>query len=103
MLNLELWWEDGELRFLDPVTGEGLLSQEEEQDGRLAAEARAETAEVHAYEERSERLAAEARAETAETRAETAEVRAQEEETARLAAEARMAEMEEELRRLQGE
>ena len=68
VLNLELWWEDGELRFLDPVTGEGLLSQEEEQDGRLAAEARAETAEVHAYEERSERLAAETRAETAESR-----------------------------------
>ena len=39
-LNLELWWEDGELRFLDPVTGERLLSHEEEQDGRLAAEAR---------------------------------------------------------------
>ena len=45
VLNLELWWEDGDLRFLDPVTGEGLLSQEEEQDGRLAAETRAETAE----------------------------------------------------------
>ena len=68
VLNLELWWEDGDLRFLDPVTGEGLLNQEEEQDGRLAAEARAETAEVHAYEERSERLAAETRAETAESR-----------------------------------
>ena len=75
VLNLELWWEDGELRFRDPATGEGLLSQEEEQDGRLAAEARAETAEV----------------------------RAQEEETARMAAEARMAELEEELRRLRGE
>ena len=82
VLNLELWWEDGELRFLDPVTGEGLLSQEEEQDGRLAAEARAETAEVHAYEERSERLAAETRAETAESR---------------------VAELEAELRRLRGE
>ena len=103
VLNLELWWEDGELRFRDPATGEGLLSQEEEQDGRLAAEARAETAEtraetaeVHAYEERSERLAA-------ETRAETAEVRAQEEAAARLAAESRTAELEEELRRLRGE
>ena len=48
VLNLELWWEDGELRFLDPVTGGWLLSQEEEQDGRLAAEARAETAETRA-------------------------------------------------------
>ena len=75
VLNLELWWEDGELRFLDPATGERLLSQEEEQDGRLAAEARAE-------EERTGRLAAQARAETAE---------------------ARLTELEEELRRLRGE
>ena len=75
VLNLELWWEDGELRFLDPVTGERLLSQEEEQDARLAAQARAETAES----------------------------RSREEEAARLAAEARMAEMEEELRLLRGE
>ncbi len=81
VLNLELWWEDGELRFLDPVTGDWLLSQEEEQDGRLAAQVRAE-------EERTGRLAAESRAEG--------------EEAARLAAEARMAEMEEELRRLRG-
>ena len=88
-LNLDLWWVEGELRFWDPVTDRWLLSQEEEQDGRLAAEARAETAEVHAYEERTERLAAEARANTAEARAETAE--------------ARMAELEEELRRLRGE
>ena len=82
VLNLELWWEDGELRFWDPVTDRWLLSQEEEQDGRLVAEARAE-------EERAGRLAAQARAGNAEARAETAE--------------ARMAEMEEELRRLRGE
>ena len=82
VLNLELWWEDGELRFLDPATGEGLLSQEEEQDGRLAAEARAETA---------------------ETRASTAEARAEEERAGRVAAESRLAELETELRRLRGE
>ena len=75
VLNLELWWEDGKLRFLDPATGERLLSQEEEQDGRLAAEARAETAET--------------RAGAAESRAEVAE--------------ARLAELEEELRHLRGE
>ena len=74
VLNLELWWEDGELRFLDTATGDRLLSQEEEQDGRLAAQARAE-------EERTGRLAAESRAESAE---------------------ARMAEMAEELHRLRG-
>ena len=42
-LNLDLWWVDGELRFWDPVAGHWLLSQEEEREGRLAAETRAET------------------------------------------------------------
>ena len=82
VLNLELWWEDGELRFLDLMTGEMLLSQEEEQDGRLAAEARAETAEARTREEEEARIAAQNRAETTE---------------------ARMAELEAELRRLRGE
>ena len=89
VLNLELWWEDGELRFLDPATGDRLLSQEEEQDGRLAAQARASTAEARAEEERTGRLAAQARAE--------------EERAARLAAESRLAEFETELRRLRDE
>ena len=44
-LNLDLWWADGELRFWDPVAERWLLSQEEERDGRLVAEARAEAAE----------------------------------------------------------
>ena len=131
VLNLELWWEDGELRFLDLMTGEMLLSQEEEQDGRLAAEARAEAADVYAYEERTERLAAEIRADeerterlaaqarareeeaarmAAEACAEeerterlAAQARAREEEAARMAAESRLAELEAELRRLRGE
>ena len=81
-LKLDLWWADGELRFWDPVAGRWLLSQEEERDGRLVAETRAETAEV---------------------RAETAEVRAEEERTSRVAAESRLAELETELRRLRGE
>ena len=89
VLNLELWWEDGELRFWDPVTDRWLLSQEEEQDGRLAAEARVE-------EERTGRLAA-------QTRASTAEARAEEERTGRVAAESRLAELEAELRRLRDE
>ncbi len=41
LLNLDLWWDNGELRFWDPVPGQWLLTQEEEHDGRLAAEARA--------------------------------------------------------------
>ena len=60
-LNLDLWWQDGELRFWDPVAGEWLLTQDEEQDGRLQAEARAESAEEWAGTERQARLAAEQR------------------------------------------
>ena len=74
-LNLDLWWVDGELRFWDPVADRWLLSQEEERDGRLVAEVRAETAETRAEEER----------------------------TARVTAESRVAELEAELRRLRGE
>ena len=74
-LNLDLWWVDGELRFWDPVGEQWLLSHEEEHDGRLAEQERAEV-------ERGGRLIAEARAETAEARA---------------------AQLEAELRRLRGE
>ena len=42
MLNLELWWDDGRLRFWDPVKQEWLLNQREEHRGRLLAEERAE-------------------------------------------------------------
>lgn len=75
VLNLDLWWIDGELQFWDPVSNLWLLNQEEERLGRLAAEERAEA-------ERAARLSAENRAEEAE---------------------ARMAEMEAELRRLRDE
>ena len=85
-LNLDLWWIGGELRFWDPAARDWLLSHEEEQDGRLAAEERAEAAE-------DGRLAAEERAEAAENSRLAAEERA-------VAAEARIAEMETELRRL---
>ena len=47
-LNLNLWWQDGDLRFWDPIRREWLLSHEEEHDGRLAAEARAASAEDRA-------------------------------------------------------
>ncbi len=46
MLNLDLRWQDGELRFWDPLEGRWLLSHEEEHDGRVAAEARVESAEA---------------------------------------------------------
>ena len=47
-LNLDLWWEDGRLRFWDPVREVWLLNQEEENAGRLAAEARAEREQARA-------------------------------------------------------
>ena len=45
-LNLDLWWEEGELRFWDTVAERWLLTQEEEREGRLEAESRAESAEA---------------------------------------------------------
>ena len=60
-LNLELWWDDGDLRFWDPVAGRWLLSQDEERDSRVAAEDRAAAAEDRATAERASRVAAEAR------------------------------------------
>jgi len=75
VLGLELWWEEGTLRFRDAASGQFLLTPEELADDRLAAYERAGSAE--------------ARAEAAESRAE--------------AAEAQMAKMDAELRRLRGE
>ena len=74
-LRLELWWEEGMLRFRDPVSGQFLLTPEELAADRLA--------------ERAAREAAEKRAGNAEARAGTAE--------------SRLAELEAELRRLRGE
>ena len=70
-------WEEGLLRFFDPVGESYLRSHEHEEDvGRV------ETAEVRAEEERTGRMAAETRAVTAESR---------------------VVELEAELRRLRGE
>ena len=40
VLGLEIWWDDGELRFREPVTGEFLLNPEESQDALESAERR---------------------------------------------------------------
>ena len=53
-LNLDLWWDQGELRFWDPVAESWLLSHEE-------AQVRADEEHVRAEEEHAGRLAAEAR------------------------------------------
>ncbi len=87
-LNLDLHWEDGRLRFYDPVGGRWLKNMEETDMARELAEVRAESAEV--------------RVESAEVRAESAEARSEMERTARESAEARLAEVEAELRRLRG-
>ena len=54
VLGLTLCWEEGRLRWWDPATGLYLLTHDQEADGRLAAESRAER-------ENAARLAAEAR------------------------------------------
>ena len=43
VLNLDLWWDDGELRFWDPVAERWLLNHEEEKDRADAAQTRADT------------------------------------------------------------
>ena len=95
-LGLYVCWEEGILRFFDPVSESYLDTHEEDRAGRIAAEDRAGAAEARAEEERVDRMAAEARAREEATARGTAEARAG-------TAEARVAELEEELRRLRGE
>ena len=82
VLNLDLCWDDGRLRFYDPVSDRWLLNQSE-------TKARAEAAEAQVIEVEAHAIAAEAQAEA--------------ERAARQSAEARMAAMEAELRRLRRE
>ena len=96
VLGLELWWDNEELRFRDPATGEYLLTPEESREAMLMAEAEVES-------ERAARDIAEARADSERAARDIAEARADSERAARAAAEARLAEMEAELRRLRGE
>ena len=85
-LGLELWWEEGGLRFRDPESGEFLPTPQELSD------------EVET--ERGRVTLAQAEVEMAQARAESERGRADMERAARERAEARMAEMEAELRRL---
>ena len=62
VLNLDLCWEEGRLRWWDPVRRRYLETHDEEADARIAAEARAEAAEARANTEHEARIAAEARA-----------------------------------------
>ena len=84
-LNLYLYWDDGELRFWDPVAEEWLLKHREEHAGRLAERA-------GRLEERAGRLAAESRVDQEQAARLAAESRADQEQAARIAAESRIAE-----------
>ena len=102
-LNLDLYWDNGDLRFWDPVAENWLLNHEEDHTGRLAAESRADqeqaarqAAESRAIQEQAARQAAESRATQEQAARQAAESRAQ-------AAEARMAELQAQLRQLRGE
>ncbi len=74
-LSLDLWWDNGRLRYYDPVARSFLLNRQEEHEARIAAEEATESAQVSIEAERA----------------------------ARQSAEDRVAELEAELRRLRGE
>ena len=83
-LNLDLYWDDGALRFWDPVAEEWLRNHEEDHVGRLEERAARLAAESRAAQEQAARLAE-------QTAREIAESRAEQEQAARLAAESRIA------------
>ncbi len=110
VLGLEFWWEDGELRFRDPVSGEFLPTLNESEEARQSAERRArseydarQSAERRARSEQAARQSAERRARSEYDARQSAERRARSEYDARQSAERRVAELEAELRRRRGE
>ena len=78
VLNLDIYWDDGDLRYWDPVAEEWLLNYEEEYDARLAAESRAEVAEERVAQEQAARLAAQEQAAQEQAARQVAESRSQE-------------------------
>lgn len=65
-LNLDLCWDNGRLRYYDPVSETWLMNQEEEQVARQAAQADLEAKRAAVEAERAARQAAEARVEELE-------------------------------------
>jgi Uma2 family endonuclease len=61
VLGLSICWEDGQLRWWDPVAERYLETHNEEAEARIAAETRVATAEARAEAEREARVRAEAR------------------------------------------
>ena len=103
VLQLSLCWVPGEvearLRFWNPANESYIPDQEEERDGRIAAQERATVAETQAATEREARIAAETRAAAAEAQAAAEREARIVEREARIAAEARIRRLEQELRR----
>ena len=95
-LNLDLYWDNGELRFWDPVAERWLLKHREERAGRLAAESRAD-------QEQAGRLAAESRADREQAGRLAEQAARQAAESRAQAAESRLAELQAQLRQLRGE
>ena len=60
-LNLAIYWDDGDLRYWDPIAEEWLLNYEEEHAARLAAESRAQAAESRIAQEQAAHQALETR------------------------------------------
>ena len=88
VLGLDVCWEEGQLRWYDPLAGSYLRTFDEEAQGRIAAEDERDSALQERNVERIGRLTAEDERDT--------------ERRGRLAAEERMRELEAELRRLRG-
>ncbi len=95
VLGLDLVVESGQLRLYDPQTGQRLLTHEESEAARRAAEAKA-------AQESAARQAAEAKAAQESAARQAAEAKAAQEAAARQAAEAELARMREELAKLRG-
>ena len=89
VLNLDIYWDDSELRYWDPVAEEWLLNYEEEHEERLAERAGRLAAESRADQEQAGRLAEQTARHAAESRAQTAE--------------SQIAELQAQLRQLRGE
>jgi Uma2 family endonuclease len=102
VLDLDLVVEKGTLRFYNPRTGQYLLTHEESEAARRAAEAKAATAEAKAATAEAKAATAEAKAATAEAKAASAEAKAAQESAARQATEAELARLREELAKLRG-
>ena len=103
VLNLDIYWDDSELRYWNPVAEEWLLNYEEEHEERLAERAGRLGERTGRLTERAGRLAAESRAQAAESRAAQEQAARQTAESRAQAAESQIAELHAQLRQLRGE